>query len=534
MTVLEKTILQDCKRAGEIIRGNLSKILKDNADTQFGKDHSFSQICDMDAYRRMVPLSDYERFRPYVQSMREGKPNVLTAYPLAGFCRTSGTEGDAKYIPVTREALEHYGNGFQLYGDRIYREAKGKRLFINTFRTDVRGPSEPVLLYSEIYYRYLYEEGALRPEDYAGGRPLLFQREPGDRLYAKVWAAILEEDLTVLESIFLYDVLIFFHYLEKNWREVIEDIRNKRIPARYDLPKETIVCLLSMPVREMRLCQVERECEKGFGEIAQRLWKNLRLVSGISTAAYYAEDEALKRYIGDIPKYYLCYCASECYMGTPVAENDFGYVLLPRNAFYEFLPVDEAEKEETRLIHELEAGRSYEMVITNYSGLYRYRMGDVVKVRGFCGESPVLEFVLRRHQALNLAGEKVSTYQIEKAVRKLGEQGIRLQEYCFGVSAREVPGRYLAAVTLAGDPAQADACQIASCLDEALQRENLDYQDLRRMDAIGRLYVQVFDRDAYRRVLKAGGLLQGHHKPRHIAGGGLSREIFEAAKKGVD
>lgn len=340
--------------------------------------------------------------------------------------------------------------------------------------------------------------------------------------------------MTVLESIYLYDVLIFFHFLEKNWREVIGDIRNQHISSRHGLSEETAACLLSMPVKEIRLRQVEQECEKGFEKIAQRLWKNLRLASGISAAAYYAEDRALTWYMGDTPRYYLCYCASECYMGTPVAENDFGYVLLPRNAFYEFLPVKEAAEKETRLIHELETGRSYEMVITNYSGLYRCRMGDVVKVRGFCGESPVLEFVFRRHQALNLAGEKVSTCQIEKAVRKLGGRGICFQEYCLGVSAGEVPGRYLAAVTLAGDSKKAAPSLIACCLDEALKEENSDYEDLRKMDYIGRPYVQIFDRDAYRKVLKAGGLLQGHHKPRHIARGGFSREMFEAAQKGLD
>ena len=35
----------------------------------------------------------------------------------------------------------------------------------------------------------------------------------------------------------------------------------------------------------------------------------------------------------------------------------------------------------TLLLHELEAGQDYEVVVTNGSGLYRYRMGDVVQAR---------------------------------------------------------------------------------------------------------------------------------------------------------
>jgi hypothetical protein len=42
-----------------------------------------------------------------------------------------------------------------------------------------------------------------------------------------------------------------------------------------------------------------------------------------------------------------------------------------------------------------EAGQMYEVVITNVSGLYRYRMGDVIKVCGFHFECPIVEFMYR-------------------------------------------------------------------------------------------------------------------------------------------
>ena len=39
----------------------------------------------------------------------------------------------------------------------------------------------------------------------------------------------------------------------------------------------------------------------------------------------------------------------------------------------------------TLLPHEATIGRDYELVITNLGGLYRYRIGDVVRVAGFHG-----------------------------------------------------------------------------------------------------------------------------------------------------
>ena len=93
-----------------------------------------------------------------------------------------------------------------------------------------------------------------------------------------------------------------------------------------------------MEVSEERLATVEKECRKGFDNIAGRLWKNLCQASGVGNRAYHTETAALDRYLGSISRYYLCYCASECYLGAPLYENEFGYVLIPQNAFFEFLP----------------------------------------------------------------------------------------------------------------------------------------------------------------------------------------------------
>lgn len=542
MIGMSEAFREDCRRAGEINRGNLLNLLRENQGTEFGKAYGFAQIRDVDAYKRAVPLSDYRRFSPYIQSMRAGQTDVLTVYPVAAYCRTSGTEGAAKYIPVTKEALGRYTNGFQVYQDELYREVGGKRLFVNTFRTDLSRPVEPVLLYTEIYYRYLYEEGFLHTRDYAGGRTLLFQRDPGDSLYAKAWAAVLERNLTILESVFLYDMLIFFHYLESNWQGLLQDIRRRHIPEKCRLPGEVAKCLLSMETDEGRLRQVEQECRKGFQGIAKRLWKKLRLVSGIGAESFYEENQALQRYTEDTPHYYLGYCASECYMGMPVGEDDFRYVLLPRNAFYEFLPVKEEPSGEapqgqqrlseaymqTYLPEEVEAGQSYEVAITNYSGLYRYRMGDVVKVAGFYGESPLLQFAYRRNQALNLAGEKMGIRQVEEAVQGLERLGICFQEYCFGISKGEVPGRYLLAATVDPRAGSVGEPQIEAWIDRALMQGNAEYEDLRRMGYIARPHVRLFTWWAYQELLEKNGLTKGHRKPKHIAPNGFQAEEFDA------
>lgn len=56
----------------------------------------------------------------------------------------------------------------------------------------------------------------------------------------------------------------------------------------------------------------------------------------------------------------------------------------------------ELDQPQTYLPDEVEIGQRYEVVITQISGLYRYRMGDIIRVIGFEGNKvPFIEFQYR-------------------------------------------------------------------------------------------------------------------------------------------
>ena len=68
---------------------------------------------------------------------------------------------------------------------------------------------------------------------------------------------------------------------------------------------------------------------------------------------------------------------------------------------YSFSNSNEVQPE-TLLIDELKEGESYELLITNIDGLYRFRLGDVIKVVGFYNKSPIIE-VRFRYVSVNKA-----------------------------------------------------------------------------------------------------------------------------------
>jgi hypothetical protein len=60
------------------------------------------------------------------------------------------------------------------------------------------------------------------------------------------------------------------------------------------------------------------------------------------------------------------------------------------------------------------------VLITNESGLYRYAIGDRVRVHGFAGRAPLLEFLGRAGVNTDLVGEKLTEEFVARALASLG------------------------------------------------------------------------------------------------------------------
>ena len=86
----------------------LRNIIERNRATRFGRDHGFGTIRSLADYRQHVAIADYERLRPYVELLKNGESNVLTAEPVVMFTMTSGSTGEPKLIPVSVSARENH------------------------------------------------------------------------------------------------------------------------------------------------------------------------------------------------------------------------------------------------------------------------------------------------------------------------------------------------------------------------------------------------------------------------------------------
>ena len=378
-----RTFEQSCKSAADASQKQLLSILKDNADTEYGKKYHFSDISSVSEYKKQAPFSTFEDYEDFVSKMMQGKEKLLTAYPVSFYAHTSGTLGAAKHIPYTEKA-EEIVHRYASIDREAYEETLSGKL--------PHMPSEPKMLYLAT------ARITIQPE-------LIFCDVEMDLMYLFAFYALREKNLICIRTPFMAAVSDFFCYIEKHWEDLCRDIEEGvlRPSARTSsiLLKRLSTDLQPDPKRAMELRKI---FHRGFDRpVVADVWPSICYVQAIGGSAFSAYTAIVRRFTGEIPIHMSVYAASEGLFGIAVRMNSPEYVIVPDSGYYEFIPEEaadlpkEALREHTLELNELQLGKKYEMVVTNLSGLYRYRIGDVVIVNGYLGQAPVICFSYRRH-----------------------------------------------------------------------------------------------------------------------------------------
>lgn len=135
-------------------------------------------------------------------------------------------------------------------------------------------------------------------------------------------------------------------------------------------------------------------------------------------------------------------------------EKVSAYAFLPRACFLEFIPEEDIEHLDPRVleINELEPGRCYELVVTTFSGLYRYRMGDIVRIEDKMNNMPIFEILYRRGSILNLFNEMTSEEMVRAALALTMKEnkmnGCDLVDFTSRTDVSGSPPRYVIYVEL--------------------------------------------------------------------------------------
>lgn len=402
----------------------LLRILRTQQATAFGRDHHFATIRSVEDYRRHVPVAPYERLAPYIERVAAGETNALIADgPVRLFALTSGTTAARKLIPVTDAYLAAYRRGWNMWGTRMYRDHRPRRLFLRPIVQIVGDPEE-------------YRTPGGVPCGNLSGYTAMVQKRIVRRLYAVPYqTGKLKDPLAkyyvALRCVLAKPVALFMaanpstllqlaRVLDSEKEHLLRDLRDGSLRADLEIPSELRTMLApKLTANPERAKQLAATAEKTGHLLPSDLWPpDTTLIATWTGGSMGPYLRQLPAAFGNAPVRDLGLLASEGRMTIPFANDTASGVLDIASHYFEFVP--EAEMDSTQPVvlgaHELQEGGRYFILPTTAYGLYRYHISDVVRVTGFLGRTPMIEFLGKGSRFSNLTGEKLSEYHVTKAV----------------------------------------------------------------------------------------------------------------------
>ena len=421
----------DCRGTQEAV---LMGIVEAARDSAYGRDHGFSGIRTLEDFRRAVPINEYEDLSGYIDRMADGESDVLFHGPTDYFISTSGTTGKAKLIPegdVSRDAKNAVNKIRNAYMTRdLVRSMMASESVIGMIRSKGLDPRTTTPQQFADNFHYYSVTSAIPDRKTSGGidvgfasgktfesssfsKGLAYPSEfmglaDGEAtMYLTMLFALMHDDVMIVTSNNAARLYARICYAMEHAEEIIRDMRDGTVRADLKLSEsERRTAEGHMSPHLERAAELQAILDSGRENFIPRsYWPNLVSARFWLSGSVGVNVAKVRPLLPENTVYYdIGYGASEAKISIPHSP-ECGYgTLATMSVFYEFVPVEGGEP---LTADQLEEGREYELLLTNYGGLYRYMIHDIVKVRGFVGDTPDIEFVTKSREILNIAQEKL-------------------------------------------------------------------------------------------------------------------------------
>lgn len=495
--IVEKKFNRITKNCGKVNAEVLYKILKQNCKCEFGEKFDFEHIKSIKDFKEQVPLTDYGYYENYIERMANGEKNVLISDEIDYFGHTSGTTGKQKLIPVTKRSRKIASKYMALLVNKFsYNNFKenwnyGRGLMIAdivmTTYTKAKIPICSATSGGMKGIKYIL------PHLYTSPIEVMKIKDKEAALYLHLLFGLLEVRLLYISGVFISNVLDLFRVLESRYEDLITDIRKGSINRNLNIDEDdrkNLNKLLSPNTG--RANELECEFKKGFKGISRRIWPSLCYIATVDGANFSIYDDKVNYYTDSLPIYSPAYGSTEAMIGINPYVKKIRYVITPDTVFYEFILINEENEESkcTFCLDELKVGEKYEIVVTNYAGLYRYRIGDVIKVVDFYNNTPEVEFLYRKNQVLNMVAEKTNEEQLTSAITNTVKKlKLNLVDYTTRADNSITPGRYIFYFEFKSSLSGHNIGVLEKTLDNELRKSNLAYDRARNNKRLGMVKV---------------------------------------------
>ncbi|XP_071701761.1 indole-3-acetic acid-amido synthetase GH3.6-like [Rutidosis leptorrhynchoides] len=449
----------------------LSEILTQNANVEYLNRHNISGHTDRETFKKIIPVVTYEDLHSDITRIANGdKSPILSSHPISEFLTSSGTSGgERKLMPTIDDELKRrsllYSLLMPVMSQFVPGLDKGKGMYFLFIKSEAKTPgglvARPVL--TSYYKSSHFKERPYDPyTNYTSPNETILCPDSYQSMYSQMLCGLyLNKEVLRVGAVFASGFIRAIRFLEKHWSLLSHDIRTGTLNSIItDLTVRESVMKILKP--DPNLADfIELECsKKSWQGIITRLWPNTKYVDVIVTGSMAQYIPTLDYYSNGLPLVCTMYASSECYFGVnlnPLCNpSEVAYTLIPTMAYFEFLPVhrnngvatkNEKEKQQLIDLADVKLGQEYELVVTTYAGLYRYRVGDVLRVVGFKNKAPQFSFICRKNVALSIDSDKTDEVELHKAVENavnhLVPFSATLTEYTSYADTTSIPGHYV-------------------------------------------------------------------------------------------
>jgi hypothetical protein len=464
----------------------LRRVLPLVADSDFGRQHNLARVRSVADLRRAVPLLTYEDLRPYIDRLCAGDTGALfrAGEPLLMFATSSGTTALPKRIPVTRAFVQDYRRGWNTFGLKMLTDhprAILRAILQSSGRHDA-GHTPAGIPVGAITGLLARTQKRIVRRYYVGTPELTRIDDALARNYALMRLGI-ARDVAFAITANPATLIQMARVVSDHSERLIRDVRDGTLAPEFvpDTPLNRALAakLRPDPARAAKLEQLRRHA----GCLRPRDYWQIEFVACWTGGSLGHYLQRMAEWWGPVPVRDVGLLASEGRVSIPLDDNTPAGVLDITSAVFEFIPAAQAEEPTPPTLEprDLEIGRDYAVVLTNTAGLVRYRLDDVVRVRGWEGEAPVVEFLYRAGRVSSVAGEKLTENQAVAAVQSAcRELGIPEFDFVLAPCWAEPPYYRLSC-------AQAPQPALTAAVHAALGLQNEEYQSRVKSGRLGPL-----------------------------------------------
>ncbi|KAL7605906.1 hypothetical protein Lser_V15G15742 [Lactuca serriola] len=520
-----ETVIQEfeslTKDAKRVQIETLKKILTENGEAEYLKKWNLDGRFDPQSYSSCVPVVTHQDLDPYIQKIADGVSYpVLTGKPITTITLSSGTtQGKPKFVPyndeLTETTMQIYRTSFA-FRNRAFPIENGKALSLifgsKQFTTKgglLAGTATTNVYRSPQFKKTMQamQTPSCSPDE------VIFGSDFHQSLYCHLLCGLIfHEEIQIISSTFAHSIVHSFRTFELVWEELCSDIRTGVLSARITDPSVRTAMSKVLTANPDLADKIYKKCQEltNWNGLIPEMFPNCKYIYGIMTGSMEPYLKKLRHYAGKVRLLSADYGSSEGWIGANVNPNlppeMTTYAVLPNIGYFEFLPLIEIDLVgQPKLVGltDVQIGEEYEVVVTNFAGLYRYRLGDVVKVIGFHNSTPELQFVCRRNLMLTINidknTEKDLQLAVEAAAKILTAEKLEVVDFTSHVDLASDPGHYVIFWEVSGEASDAVLKECCNCLDKSFV--DAGYVSSRKVKAIGPLELRVLRRGTFQKIL---------------------------------